>query len=200
MKNQFKKLFVLLAVLLTTHILYSKEYGEILNESFENGIPQDWIQENLSGDINWTVESTDLSHPSNVFDGTHRLAFRNTSRVTKNAKTRLVLPAVDVSNLYQPILVFAHAQDRWASDFDTLKVLYRTSPENPWVELKVFDKPLNRWQLDTLRLNSGTKTYQIAFEATDNLGHGVVIDKVTIRSTPNCMDPYNIVFLIIRQY
>ena len=194
MKNQLKKLFVLLAVLLTTHILYSKEYGEIINESFENGIPQDWIQENLSGDINWTVESTDLSHPSNVFDGTHRLAFRNTSKVTKNAKTRLVLPVLDVSNLYQPILVFAHAQDRWASDFDTLRVLYRTSTENPWVELKVFDKPLNRWQSDTLRLNSGTKTYQIAFEATDNLGHGVVIDKVIVRSTPNCMDPYNIVF------
>ena len=194
MKNQLQKLFVLLAVLLTTHVLYSKEYGEILNESFENGIPQEWIQEKLSGDINWIVEDADLLRPSNAFDGTHRLAFRNTSRVTKNAKTRLVLPAVDVSNLYQPILVFAHAQDRWASDFDTLKVLYRTSPENPWVELKVFDKPLNRWQLDTLRLNSGTKTYQIAFEATDNLGHGVVIDKVTIRSTPNCMDPYNIVF------
>ena len=194
MKNQFKKLFVLLVVLLTTHFLYSKEYGELLNESFEKGIPQDWIQENLSGDINWTTESVDLSHPSNAFDGASRLAFRNTSKVTKNAKTRLVLPIVDISNLYQPILVFAHAQDRWASDFDTLKVLYRTSTENPWIELEVFDKPLNRWQLDTLRLNSGTKTYQIAFEVTDNLGYGVVIDKVVIRSTPNCMDPYNVVF------
>ena len=194
MKNLLKTLFVLLVVLLTTHTLYSKEYGELLNESFEKGIPQDWIQENLSGDINWTVESADLTHPSNAFDGACRLAFRNTSKVTKNAKTRLVLPVIDISNLYQPILVFAHAQDRWASDFDTLKVFYRTSTENPWIELEVFDKPLNRWQLDTLRLNSGTKTYQLAFEATDNLGYGIVIDKVTIRSTPNCMDPYNVVF------
>ena len=110
MKNQLQKLFVLLVVLLTTHVLYSKEYGEIFNESFENGIPQEWIQEKLSGDISWIVEDADLLRPSNAFDGTHRLAFRNTSRVTKNAKTRLVLPAVDVSNLYQPILVFAHAQ------------------------------------------------------------------------------------------
>ena len=195
METKFKKIFTLLAFLLTSYYLYPQGYGMVLNEGFENGIPQDWVQEKISGDISWVVESEDPRYrPSNVFDGQKRLAFRNETKTTQKARTRLILPIVDLSQLYQPILVLAHAQDRWASDFDTLKVLYRTSEKNPWIELKVFDKPLNRWQLDTLRLNGATRTYQIALEATDNLGHGIVLDNVQIRSTPNCIKPYNIRF------
>jgi hypothetical protein len=101
----------------------------------------------------------------------------------------LITPTIDISQLYQPILVFAHAQDKWTNDFDTLRVLYRTSPESNWIQLKVFDKYISKWRVDTLPLMQATKSFQLAFEATDNLGRGVVIDKVEVRSSPNCYEP-----------
>ena len=192
MRKNLLKLFALLAIMFVPFALFAQEYGSILNESFENGIPEEWTQENVSGSMNWSVESGTLTRPSNAFDGTKRVAFRNTNGVTSMAKTRLISPVFDAKSLYQPILIFAHAQDKWTDDFDVLKVLYRTAPEKDWVELKVFDKCITKWQIDTLRLIGATATYQIAFEATDNLGRGVVLDDVEVRSTPNCIKPYNL--------
>ena len=192
MRKNLLKLVALLAIMFVPFALFAQEYGSILNESFENGIPEEWTQENVSGSMNWSVESGTLTRPSNAFDGTKRVAFRNTNGVTSMAKTRLISPVFDAKSLYQPILIFAHAQDKWTDDFDVLKVLYRTAPEKDWVELKVFDKCIAKWQIDTLRLIGATATYQIAFEATDNLGRGVVLDDVEVRSTPNCIKPYNL--------
>ena len=192
MKRNLLKFVALLAIMFVPFALFSQEYGRVLNESFENGIPQEWIQENVSGSIVWSVESGELSRPSNAFDGAKRVAFRNTTGVTSKAKTRLISPVFDAKSLYQPILIFAHAQDKWTDDFDVLKVFYRTAPEKDWVELMVFDKCITKWQVDTVRLIGATATYQIAFEATDNLGRGVVIDDIEVRSTPNCIEPYNL--------
>ena len=91
--------------------------------------------------------------------------------------------------MYRPLLIFAHAQDQWTKDVDVLRVLYRLSPEAEWVEFKTFDECITFWQIDTVRLVGSSKTYQIAFEAIDNLGRGVVIDKVEVRSSPNCYEP-----------
>lgn len=189
MKVNLLKTTALFVFLSLSCMLFSQEYGAVLDESFENGIPQGWVQEKISGDIDWVVESGELSRPSNAYDGVKRVAFRNTKGITTKARTRLILPAVDISQLYQPILVFAHAQDKWTSDFDTLRVLYRTSIESDWVQLKVFDSYVRDWQIDTLPLMQASKTFQLAFEATDNLGRGVVIDKIIVRSSPDCYEP-----------
>ena len=189
MKINLLKTTALFVFLSLSCMLFSQEYGAVLDESFENGIPQGWVQDKISGDIDWVVESGELSRPSNAYDGVKRVAFRNTKGITTKARTRLILPAVDISQLYQPILVFAHAQDKWTSDFDTLRVLYRTSIESDWVQLKVFDSYVRDWQIDTLPLMQASKTFQLAFEATDNLGRGVVIDNVIVRSSPDCYEP-----------
>ena len=189
MKINLLKTTALFVFLSLSCMLFSQEYGAVLDESFENGIPQGWVQDKISGDVDWSVESGDLVRPTNAYDGSKRIAFRNTKGVTAKAKTRLILPMVDISQLYQPILVFAHAQDKWTYDFDTLRVLYRTSSESDWVQLKVFDKYISKWQVDTLPLMQASKTFQLAFEATDNLGRGVVIDNVIVRSSPDCYEP-----------
>jgi hypothetical protein len=108
--------------------------------------------------------------------------------VTNKAVTRLVLPAVDVASLFQPILIFSHAQDKWSGDFDSLRVICRTSPDGEWKTLTAYDSYISKWQKDTVYLPSAAYC-QIAFEAADNLGRGVVIDDVVIRSTPSCFDP-----------
>lgn len=191
MKRKLQKLFALLVVLFVPFFISAQEYGSILKESFENGIPKEWTQEKVSGSIDWTIESGELTHPSTSFDGGKRVAFRNETGVTSRAKTRLISPEFDAVSLYQPIIIFAHAQDKWTDDVDTLRVLYRTAADKDWVELKVFDKCISKWQIDTLRLIGATKTYQVAFEATDNLGRGVVLDNIEVRSTPSCIAPYN---------
>lgn len=192
MKKSLQKLIALLAILFVPFSLFSQEYASILEESFEGGIPQEWTEEKVYGDISWCVEGGSLERPMNAFDGEKRVAFRNVSNVTAKAKTRLITPVLDISKLYQPILVFAHAQDKWTDDFDTLRVFYRTAQEREWVELKVYDKYMSKWTVDTLRLIGATSTYQIAFEATDNLGRGVVLDDIEVRSTPNCVAPFNL--------
>ena len=109
MKRKLQKLFALLVVLFVPFFISAQEYGSILKESFENGIPKEWTQEKVSGSIDWTIESGELTHPSTSFDGGKRVAFRNETGVTSRAKTRLITPEFDAVSLYQPIIIFAHA-------------------------------------------------------------------------------------------
>ncbi|MBQ8721298.1 MAG: T9SS type A sorting domain-containing protein [Paludibacteraceae bacterium] len=190
MKRNLQKLLGLFCGLFFSFSLFAQQYGQALKEDFENGIPKDWTQEIVSDKLMWTIESGDLMFPNGAFSGEKRVAFRNESGVTKNASTRLVSPIMDLSTLYRPLLIFAHAQDQWTKDVDVLRVLYRLSPESDWVELKVYDECITFWQIDTIKLVGSSKTYQIAFEAKDNLGRGIVIDDVEVRSTPKCDTPY----------
>ena len=45
MKRNVQKMVALLAVLLLPFLLFSQEYGNILTESFESGIPQTWKEQ-----------------------------------------------------------------------------------------------------------------------------------------------------------
>ena len=170
-----------------------KVYGSVLSESFENVtgvLPEGWTQVNVNSDINWVIESGEgLSYPKGAFDGAKRIAFRNTTGVTKRAVTRLILPAVDVSELFEPILVFSHAQDKWTGDYDTLRVLYRGAADAEWTQIFLYDSYIAKWTTNTIKLPM-SEYCQIAFEAIDNLGRGVVLDDINIRSTPSCFKPY----------
>lgn len=192
MKRNLQKLAGIFFALFFSFSLSAQQYGQALKEDFENGIPAEWSQEIVSDNLSWTVESGDLDFPQGAFTGEKRVAFRNVSGVTKNASARLVSPVMDLSKMYRPLLVFAHAQNQWTKDVDKLRVLYRLSPESDWVELKVYDECITFWQVDTIKLVGSSPTYQIAFEATDNLGRGVVIDNVEVRSTPKCDTPYDL--------
>lgn len=190
-----KKIFFLLTVLCTLGIaqsLNAQDKTVILFEDFENGIPAIWSQEQVYGNYNWIVESGDLANPAGAVSGSKRIAFRNNTNQTTAYITRLILPTLDLSDVFQPILCFSYAQEKWAGDFDTLKILYRRTPTSNWVTLKTYSDYSAGWQRDTIRLAVPTSTYQLAFEAKDNLGRGVVIDDVEVRSIPNCTQPFNL--------
>ena len=194
MKRKLQKMIALLAILFVPFFLSAQEYGSILNESFEEGIPSTWTQENVSGNVNWVVE-TGGNYPKGAYFGEKRLIFCSNASVSTNAVTRLVTPILDgFSSLRDPILVFAHAQDKWTNDFDTLKVLYRSAGMKDWALLKVYDRYIARWQVDTISLTfiAGARDFQIAFQASDNLGRGVVLDNVEVRSAPSCFVPEDI--------
>ena len=191
MKRELRKLVALLAILFLPFVLLAQdqaEFGVVLEEGFENGIPETWTQENLNGSLNWVVESTNLTYPNGTVEGNARLAFRNTTGVTTKAVTRLILPAVDVSALFQPIISFSYAQEKWSGDFDTLRIYYRSGANEKWILLDVFNTYASKWTEYKKQLPVSSHC-QVAFEATDNMGRGIVIDNLFIRSTPSCFKP-----------
>lgn len=183
---------VLLLIWLIPTAMFAQEYGTVLSESFENGIPVAWTQENVTGDKKWMAEDgDDLLYPSGAYAGNGRAALRNNGQMTEGYVTRLVTPTIALKGLFQPILCFSYANDQWTNDFDTLVVYYRTSTDKQWIELKRYETYQADWKRDTILLNSTeTDSYQIAFEGRDNLGRGIVLDDIEVRSTPNCTQPY----------
>ena len=195
-KFSFRMLAAAVCMSLTSLALSAQSgYGVVLETSFEDDDPQPfslWTQENDAEGLVWTTESGTLDHPDGVPDGVSRAVFRNSTKNSQSTgrKVRLVSPAVDISGLNLPILCFYHAQDQWVNDFDTLRVYYRMKPTDGWTPLKEYTRYFPHWEADTIDLTIGVSTtFQVAFEATDNMGRGVVIDNVQIRSTPNCTEP-----------
>ncbi len=185
-----KRLLSCLALLLSVVICAFSEVNYVLSESFENGqLPEGWSQEFVKGQQSWVVESQDLVFPNGAADGNGRIALRNATSQTIGYTTRLVTPVMDLSEVFQPIVIFNHAQQQRTGDFDRLTVYYRTGADREWVELRTFDKKLPGWVQDTIELDAPSKTYQLAFEASDNFGRGVVLDNVRVRPMPTCDTP-----------
>lgn len=170
-----------------------------LSESFENGIPDTWTIEyvNTNADeshrISWTTEKGDaFAYPEGVVDGEYRAVFRNTTGVEMKCRTRLVSPVFDPTEWASPVLCFSYATPRWNGAFDTLYVKYRNveNGDEPWLNLYRITSHANTWQTDTVDLIAWTEKYQIAFEAVDHLGRGVVLDNIVVRPRPQCVTPY----------
>lgn len=169
----------------------------VINEGFENGIQDSvWTQEYVVGETPWAVEGVEdnLAFPADVWQGSKRAYLRNTTGVTQGFKTRLVSKVMDLSPsvIYQPELTFWYANPKWTADRDTLRVLYKTGHNADWKQLAEYSTASATWQKVTLILPEVNSTYQIAFEGTDNLGRGIVLDSVKLRSAPECTIPYDI--------
>ena len=189
-----KCLLFLLCMLSTVVVFAGKEATYTLYEGFEDGMPASWTQEYSSEmQVSWAVEQSGASmYPEKAFKGNGLVALRNTTGQTQSFKTKLVTPVIDLTELFQPIVVFSHAQMQYAGDVDALVVYYRTSASARWVELGRYTNKTKNWVTDTIALTAPTATYQLAFEGVDNLGRGIAIDEIIVRSTPTCDDPDNI--------
>ncbi len=188
-----KTFLSLLLVLMTTALYAGKEELYVLYEGFENGIPATWSQINEAGQQQWITESaTDALYPAGVVEGEYRAALRNTTTQTQHFVTKLVTPVFDISKTVHPILIFSHAQAQRTGDVDQLKVYYRQSATDRWIEIASFENKITNWTQETIQLPGACETYQLAFEGTDNFGRGIVLDDVIVRPEPTCEDPFNI--------
>lgn len=193
-----KLLSVLLSCLVTVVVFAGKEESYVLHQGFEDGtIPAGWTQE-YGTDIQqpWVVESaSDASYPKGAFAGSKYVALRNNTSQTQHFVTKLITPAMDLRSTFQPILVFSHAQMQRTGDVDILRIYYRTSEKNNWVELATFSDKTTGWVTDTVQLSgTGTSTYQLAFEGADQFGRGIAIDEVIVRPEPTCSEPNSLLF------
>lgn len=196
-------LLVLVSVMTYAGVVNDSIY--VLNEDFESGVlPEGWTQEFVSSDIYgehpWAIETAEeADYPKALKEnGNYLLALRNNTPATIGYTTRLISPVMDLSmgKVFQPILVFSHAQQQRTGDFDQLKVYYRSQVTDAWVRLDgrngnpEFNQKIAKWQRDTIQLTSQSETYQIMFEVTDRFGRGVVLDNIEVRPMPTCVDPY----------
>ena len=189
-----KSLFCLLCMCLTTVVAFAgKESLYVLHEGFEEGIPATWTQDYISGQVSWAVEQSGASeYPASAFEGNGLVALRNTTGQTQHYTTRLITPVIDLTAVFQPILVFSHAQMQYAGDVDALYVYYRTAKDTKWVQVGKFENKTTGWKNDTIRLTAPTASYQLAFEGVDHMGRGIALDEVIVRPMPTCNDPSNV--------
>ena len=197
MRRFFLSLLAVLAIALSAR----SEAVVVLSEGFENGIPSTWTQDTLqchtSGGtttcIGWGIDAATQSTysyaPTTTLEGSiNRASMRNTTSRSRQCVTRLITPVMNCA-VYQPRVIFAHAQPvKGTSNFDQLKVYYRTSQTADWTLLTEFDTRIDIWQYDTLDLIEANNTYQLAFEGNINNGNGVVIDDVTVSAAPQCTE------------
>lgn len=186
---------MLVAIIATTMSLNARVV--LIDEGFENGIQDSlWTQEYYLGQTPWAVEDVEdsLSYPNTVKQGTKRAYLRNNTGETQGYVTRLVSKVMDLrpTKVYMPELTFWYANPKWGADRDTLRVLYRTGKNARWKQLAEFSTAMSNWQRVKLALPEVGATYQIAFEGTDNLGRGIVLDSIKLQSAPECTIPYDI--------
>ena len=191
-----KHLLMLFAVMMAA-TMSLKAQVIVIDEGFENGIQDSvWTQEFVRGEQAWAVESIEdsVQWPATIWQGSKRAYLRNTSGETQGYVTRLVSKVMDLTpeKVYQPELTFWYANPKWTADRVTLRVLYRTAPNAKWKQLAEYSTASANWQKIKLDLPEVNATYQIAFEGTDNLGRGIVLDSVKLRSAPECTVPNHI--------
>lgn len=192
-----KKHLLMLFAVIVAATMSLKAQTIVINDGFENGIQDSvWTQEFVLGNHPWAVEGADedLQWPATVLEGSKRAYLRNTSGETQGYITRLVSKVMDLRPevVYQAELTFWYANPKWTADRDTLRVLYRTSAKAAWKKLAEYSTASANWQKVKLELPEVNETYQIAFEGTDNLGRGIVLDGVLVRSAPECTVPHDI--------
>lgn len=177
---------------------WTQEYYDVSKGSWVTTAPkfsQAWKTEQEQG--------TDLQYPLHAAKGKGRAYFRNEPDKNGNVqtagyKTRLVTPVMDLSKGYQPILRFYHAQAKYTGDFDTLRVYYRIGEGLSWNLISEYTSPIKNWKFEEIGLPAVGEYYQIAFEASENIGRGIVLDSVLVRTRPQITTPHDITFLDMR--
>lgn len=151
-------------------------------ENFENDSQSlgCWSQVNEIGSADWTYSEGSTSGSINsAVSGVQNIVFVSQSSVG-DPITKYISPVFDLSSLTNPILKFYFAQEDYFGDYNTLKVYYRISDQDSWVELEHYDQSEDIWTQVELPLPNPTSTYQIAFEGINNFGRPNVIDDVEI--------------------
>lgn len=206
-----KRIVLNLCLTFITVIAVQASVLDVLTVDFESGLPAGWTQEYVQLPItqssneslySWAIEEGDsLIYPQGCISGNHRLKAANTTGQEMRFVTRFVSPVIDLSGIYMPQLVFWHAEPARASFSDTLRVYYRTKQVDVWRPLTTKAYSRNTaWQQEVIDLISYNSTYQVAFEITESMGRGVVLDDIVLRATPTCQNVENIVCTKIHAY
>lgn len=148
-----------------------------------------WSNSFVTGTSNWTYATGSSGGTiTTAFAGTLNARFVSVSG-TASPVTKLVSPTFNLTSLTAPRLIFQYGQEDWAGDQNELKVYYRISSSDPWVEIGYYTTSVAAWTQVILALPAPSANYQIAFEGINNWGRANVLDNVTIEESPACANP-----------
>lgn len=159
-------------------------------ETFENDSESRdcWSQIQVAGAANWTYQTGSSGGTvTTAHQGTLNARFVSLNGVNSPI-TKLVSPTLDLTSLVNPQVRFYYAQEDWAGDQNELKVYYRVSDTDPWVQIAHYTSSINTWTEEILLLPNPSSTYQIAFEGINNWGRANVVDTVTIEESGGAGD------------
>ncbi len=142
----------------------------------------------------WTLEFVSGFYLWDIANGAGAGAINSAHTGNANARfwgftgdvTKLISPYMNITPLTTPQLSFWHAQQVGISGpagsrQSQLKVYYRISDTDPWVQLASYTTSIAAWTQRTIALPDASSTYQIAFEGIgSNNGRAVVVDDVTV--------------------
>ena len=139
-----------------------------------------WEEEVIAGSKHWEV----TTYHYTAIQGTGYAIFGG----AYSSEARLISPTFNVAGVPNLTLKFAHAQDAWGSDQDSLKVEYRLSPTDAWQTLATYKNSISSFEFASIPLTETSATLQIAFHAYSNYGYRVAIDSLTLTSV-SCQSP-----------
>ncbi|MBQ2396191.1 MAG: fibronectin type III domain-containing protein, partial [Bacteroidales bacterium] len=146
------------------------------NEGFNSTAIPCWSTVPVNQTYNWAIAATYQGDVTPA-EGEAFAIFKNNSR---GSSARLTSPIFDLTSLTNPTLDFMYIAKIWVSDLDELKVQYRTSAEEEWVDLVHYNTEETAWSQKTITLPNPSATYQIAFLGISNFGYGAAIDNVVV--------------------
>jgi hypothetical protein len=97
--------------------------------------------------------------------------------------TKLVTPIIEMNEANVYDLDFWYGQEFWSPDQNELKVYYRVSPADPWVQIAHYSSNISSWTNAAVDLPNPSATYQLAFEGINKWGRANVLDNVRIQET-----------------
>ena len=105
-------------------------------------------------------------------------------------KTKLVSPVLDLSGYSSPSVSFYFRNPYWNPDQNWLRVFYRISATDPWVQLAEFHSNVINWT-STGPISFPSTTYQIAVECETDYGYSTTVDALTISATVLSNDEFS---------
>jgi hypothetical protein len=141
-----------------------------------------WTQVQEAATASWTLAtgSTVGSSITTANSGTQNMRFVSENDLGSPI-TKLISPQFDLTSLTNPELSFYYGQEDWLGGQNELKVYYRGSDADAWVELAHYTANIDTWTQEKLSLPNPTTTYQIAFEGINNFGYANVLDDVVVQ-------------------
>ncbi|MBK7211954.1 MAG: hypothetical protein IPH88_01380 [Bacteroidales bacterium] len=140
-----------------------------------------WEQQYVSGTLLWSWDATSGGGgiPASAHSGTYITRFYDATAGTPNVQ-KLISPKFNLTNRVNNTLSFWHTQAASTLGQDVLKVYYKTSIFGTWNLLATYSGNVSSWTQRTVQLPNPSSDYYFAFEGTENGGHGICIDDLTL--------------------
>ena len=143
-----------------------------------------WKNDFIIGSSNWelNVGANGGSITTTAASG-YNLVFVNLTG-TNTPITDVVSPVFDIAGLVKPRMSFWYAQEAEGTDQNYLRVMYRISVSDPWIEIFSDSTEVKTWTKVLVDLPAKSATYQIAFRGINNSGYKNVVDEMVVEDTP----------------